>query len=343
MQNTEATCAPAPAAEHFAQLVAIVARLRAPGGCPWDAQQTHASIARNMIEEAYEAVDAIEQADALSLREELGDVLLQVVFQSQIACENGTFTLTDVLRDINDKLVRRHPHVFGQAAALAAANRSLGVNLVDETAPTAPASLPGKPETRAVATTGELQLAEELVGEQLAASNQFDGLSEEIAAATDAQAVLDLWDRIKLLEKQRKADRRAGLNLPAPGLLDSVPVSLPALMQAQDISRKAVSVGFEWETEQAIWEQVRSEIDEFLAEPLGSAAAAQEFGDVLFSLVNVARANGIDAESALRLACDKFRRRWSIMEACASSDGRQLESYQREQLEALWQAAKTGE
>ena len=278
----------------FEEFVATIARLRAPGGCPWDAEQTHQSIARNMIEEAYEVVDAIEAENSEGLREELGDVLLQVVFQAQMATEAGEFTLDEVIGDINDKMIRRHPHVFGDDEAFKAARFS--------------------PERIA-----------------------------QIKAAQTANEVLDLWDQIKLQEKEQKASRRATQNEAPPGLLDDVPLSLPALMQAQDISRKAVSAGFEWENVDEIWQQVALEIEEFKAEASGSLEAAEEFGDILFSLINVARRVGIDAEGALRSACHKFRRRWAIMEQYARDEGNPIESYSVEQQEAWWQAAKVQE
>ncbi|MCL1891329.1 MAG: nucleoside triphosphate pyrophosphohydrolase [Coriobacteriia bacterium] len=292
--------------ERFEQFASTIARLRAPGGCPWDAEQTHASIARNMIEEAHEAVDAIRTDDMAALREELGDVLLQVVFQTQMATEAGEFDLSDVIEDINNKMIRRHPHVFGDDAAFAAAHFS--------------------PERIA-----------------------------QIKSAQTAGQVLDLWDQIKLQEKEEKAARRSAQDAQdAQGsqdtqgkklisLLDNVPRSLPALMQAQDISRKAVSAGFEWEDVASIWRQVALEIEEFKAEAQGSQAAAEEFGDVLFSLVNVARREGIDAETALLAACDKFRVRWAIMEQYACDGGGSIESYSVEQQEAWWQAAKLQE
>ena len=303
--------------------VETIARLRAPEGCPWDREQTHASIARNMVEEAYEAVDAIDRGDMVDLREELGDVLLQVVLQSQMACEEGAFSIADVLEDINAKMIRRHPHVFGDEAAFAAAN---------------------------------LTEAEIL----------------RIKSAQTPGQVLDLWDQIKLAEKQKKAALKGGLdyrdasrnldgaldgaqdgtqdasdtktsaaNAAKPeGLLDGIPSALPALMQAQDISRKAVSAGFEWADVESVWEQVFSEIDEYRAEKTGSAAAAEEFGDILFSLVNVARKEGIDAESALRSTCRKFRDRWAIMESNTQKDGKHISAYSVEELEREWQAAK---
>ena len=265
------SCAPA-AGEEFAAFVDTIAALRAPGGCPWDREQTHESIARNMIEEAYEAVDAIEQHDAVHLREELGDVLLQVVLQSQIAADAGEFTVADVCRDVNQKMIRRHPHVFG-----------------DE-------------------------------------------------AAASAEDVLSIWDNVKLAEKSA-ADAQAD----APkGLLDGVPVSFPALLQAYKISRKAVAAGFEWESVEDVWAKVEEEIAEFKqACREGSAQEKElEFGDVLFSLVNVARKEGIDAETALRASCRKFRERWALMEGAAWGQGMRIEDMGMEELQQLWDQAK---
>ena len=286
----------------FDQFVATISALRAPDGCPWDREQTHSSIAHNMIEEAYEAVDAIEADDAVHLREELGDVLLQVVLQSQIAADAGRFTIDDVAADVNEKMVRRHPHIFGDADA------------------------------------------------------------------ENAAEVLDLWDQVKMAERQAKAERSTGEDgspaaarpaaAPAPGLLDGVPTSFPALMQAQKISRKAAAAGFEWETLDDVWAQVESEIAE-LNEAYGSAPKAangkvagktdaaahveEEFGDVLFSLVNVARRMGIDSENALRASCRKFRHRWAYMEAAAASEGQRIEELSTARQNELWQAAKREE
>jgi tetrapyrrole methylase family protein/MazG family protein len=319
---TDVAVATATTTALFETLVETIARLRAPDGCPWDREQTHASIARNMIEEAYEAVDAIERDDPTDLREELGDVLLQVVLQSQMASEEGIFTINDVIADINEKMIRRHPHVFGDEAAFAAAH---------------------------------------LTTEQI----------ERIKATQTPGQVLDLWDQIKLVEKQRKAEHRqtkdgtmaagkaviADTVSAAPGtatatsseaaavegLLDGVPQALPALMQAQDISRKAVSAGFEWPDVASVWAQVASEIEEYRAEERGSIAASEEFGDVLFSLVNVARKEGIDAESALRSTCRKFRERWAIMEENARMANKHISEYAVDELEELWTAAKEEE
>lgn len=245
----------------FDQFVATIAALRAPDGCPWDRTQTHQSIAHNMIEEAYEAVDAIEAADVAHLREELGDVLLQVVLQSQIASDAGEFDINDVCADVNEKMVRRHPHVFGEAQA------------------------------------------------------------------ANAGDVLDLWERVKMAEKGAADEAADGAGERREGLLDGVPTSFPALMQAQKISRKAAAAGFEWDSLDGVWEKVREEIAELqeayavapkaangkvdaaaasagaavdpAAAEAAVAAVEDELGDVLFSLVNVGRRMGVDAELSL--------------------------------------------
>ena len=276
--------------QSFLDLVEVVARLRAPDGCPWDRQQTHASVARNITEEAAEVVDAIERENLSDLREELGDLLLQVLLQSQMASEADEFTLAQVIDGITRKLVRRHPHVFGTTAALDAA-----------------------------------QLSE--------AARKH--LEEQIQAAANPEAVLKLWDNIKLIERQQKNQDQK-----APSTLDSVPNALPALMQAQDISRKAISVGFDWAGVEEVWQQLASEISEFKAEPSGSPTAADEFGDMLFSLVNIGLKEGIDAESALRSTIRRFRERWAIMEGYALQAGRELSDFSTVEQEAFWQQAK---
>jgi tetrapyrrole methylase family protein / MazG family protein len=248
----------------FDEFVDLIAVLRGPEGCPWDREQTHGSIAKNMVEEAYEAVHAIETNDVVEIREELGDVLLQVVLQSQIAADAGEFTIDDVVESIHTKIVRRHPHVFGETAA------------------------------------------------------------------ADAAAVVRTWDEIKSVERAEKQQ----------GLLDTVPHALPALMLAQTISRKAVSAGFEWDSLEGVWAKVHEEIDELKAEEPGSPGAADEIGDLLFTIVNLARKQGIDAETALRGTCDKFRSRWSAMEKAAAEGGAKLDELGLEAQEALWQQAK---
>lgn len=276
----------------FDGLVATIEALRAPDGCPWDREQTHRSIAHNMIEEAYEAVDAIESDSVAHLREELGDVLLQVVLQSQIAADAGEFDIDDVCRAIDEKMIRRHPHVFGDATA------------------------------------------------------------------ENANDVTGLWEQVKLAEKE-SADAEAasaGVEIPE-GLLDGVPTSFPALMQAQKISRKAAAAGFEWDTVDDVWGKVAEEVAElkaaYAAAPKSSdgkvlkeadeqaaAAVELEFGDVLFSLVNVARRMGVSSENALRATCTKFRRRWAFMEGAAWGQGRRIEDLTADELEELWTISK---
>ena len=256
----------------FDRLVRTIWRLRQPDGCPWDKVQTHRSIAQNMIEETYEAVDAIMADDVPHLREELGDMLEQVLLNTQIAADDDEFTIDDVCRELNEKLVRRHPHVFGDRVA------------------------------------------------------------------ESAELALERWDEVKKLEREARGETGE-----EPGLLDSVPISLPALMQCQKISKRAAKAGFEWETVADIWDKVAEERAEFEREERGSEAAAEEFGDILFALVNVARREGIDAEEALAASNRKFRRRWSAMERAARAEGRDLEAYSTEELNVLWEQVKDGE
>ena len=264
----------APAAHpEFDRLVRTMWRLRQPDGCPWDREQTHRSITKNMVEEAYEAVEAIEADDREHLIEELGDVLEQVVLHAQIAADEGSFTIDDVVHGLNEKLVRRHPHVFG-----------------------------------------------------------------EHAAAGDGGEVQDIWDEVKAAERAASGEGER-----PQGLLDSVPVSLPALMQAQKISKRAAKAGFEWETVADIWDKVAEERAEFEREEPGSEERALEFGDLLFALVNVARREGIDAEEALAASNRKFRARWSRMEELARERGLDLELADASALNNLWDHAKAEE
>ncbi|MFD0703617.1 nucleoside triphosphate pyrophosphohydrolase [Slackia equolifaciens] len=282
----------------FDAFVATIARLRAPDGCPWDREQTHQSIAHNMIEEAYEAVDAIETGDARHLREELGDVLLQVVLQAQIAADAGEFTIDDVCRDINEKMVRRHPHVFGDATAETAKDTS---------------------EIWARVKMEERKAAQAAAAAQNAA---------EVSGDAVGVAAIPVGDASVLAGKPE-------------GLLDGVPTSFPALMQAQKISRKVVAAGFEWPDEEGVWEKVAEEVEEF--KNAAPEDAELEFGDVLFSVVNVARWRGIDAENALRATCVKFRRRWAFIEGAAWAQGKDAADLTVEEQEALWQEAKRRE
>ncbi len=257
--------APVAAGTGFAELLRIMALLRAPGGCPWDIEQTHLTLRRHLIEESYEVVAAIENGRMDELADELGDVLLQVVFHSQIASENGDFTIDDSVAAIIAKLRRRHPHIFGDAIA-----------------------------------------------------------------HTPAE-VTERWDRIKRDEK------------PSQGALDGIAHTLPALTYADKVSRRAVAVGFEWETVEDVWKKVHEEIEELKATDAGTPEAVDELGDVLFSVVNVARKMGVDPEEALRGTCEKFRRRFADMERAAAAEGHDLAGLGIDEMEALWRLAKEGE
>ena len=264
----------------FDRLVRTIWRLRQEDGCPWDKEQTHQSISKNMIEEAYEAVEAIAEGSPEHLEEELGDVLEQVVLHSQIEADSGAdgdahdraagFDIDDVCRALNQKLVRRHPHVFGP----------------------------------------------------------------EAGSASSAAAVLDVWESVKAEERASAED-----TVHTEGLLDSVPQSLPALMQAQKISKRAAKMGFEWASVNDVWDKVAEERAEFDAEASGTHQKTDEFGDILFALINVARWEGVDAEEALMSACRKFRARWSYMEKAAAEKGFSLDE-KPELQEDLWQEAK---
>ena len=266
----------------FDRLVRTIWRLRQEDGCPWDKEQTHQSISKNMIEEAYEAVEAIAEGSPEHLEEELGDVLEQVVLHSQIEADSGAsagsgmrdraagFDIDDVCRALNQKLVRRHPHVFGP----------------------------------------------------------------EAGSTSSAAAVLDAWESVKAEERASAED-----TVHTEGLLDSVPQSLPALMQAQKISKRAAKMGFEWASVDDVWDKVAEERAEFDAEAPGTQQKTDEFGDILFALINVARWEGVDAEEALMSACRKFRARWSYMEKAAAERGFSLDE-KPELQEDLWQEAK---
>ena len=268
----------------FDRLVRTIWRLRQEDGCPWDKEQTHQSISKNMIEEAYEAVEAIAEGSPEHLEEELGDVLEQVVLHSQIEADSGAvgdveraagagaagFDIDDVCRALNQKLVRRHPHVFGP----------------------------------------------------------------EAGSTSSAAAVLDVWESVKAEERASAED-----TVHTEGLLDSVPQSLPALMQAQKISKRAAKMGFEWASVADVWDKVAEERAEFDAEASGTQQKTDEFGDILFALINVARWEGVDAEEALMSACRKFRARWSYMEKAAAKRGFSLDE-KPELQEDLWQEAK---
>ncbi len=248
--------------KNLEELIAVIAKLRAPDGCPWDREQTHSSLRPNMLEEAYEAVDAIDDNDMAHLREELGDVFLQVVLHSQIASENGDFTIEDVAKELKEKLIHRHPHVFGSA---------------------------------------------------------------KIGTAED---VKDAWDKLKAEEK---TERKSAM--------DGISRCQAALISAQKISKKAVKTGFEWPSEESLYECIMSEFDEFKqAKAEGDKVhMEEEFGDILFATVNLARWNKIDAEQALLKANKKFETRFRKMEELANKP---LNEYSFEEFDTLWRQAK---
>jgi MazG family protein len=295
----------ARAAALFERSVAIMARLRAPGGCPWDREQSFESIRKYTLEEAYEVFDAIERRDFNNLSEELGDLLLQVLFYSEMAANEGHFTIAEVLDQLNRKLIRRHPHVFGDEASRAAGNLA----------------------------------------------------HVDIAVEGSSAAVLRNWEEIKAAEKlaaEKPAEGKrttenstdgAG-NQPA-SRLDSVLRSVPALAEASKLGAKAQKSGFDWPSWRELLPKVAEETAELIAEaesdetdpnkPARKAAVEVELGDLLFTVVNLGRHLGVDAEMALRDCNLRFRRRFSEMERAAP---RPLEDLSPPELEALWEQAK---
>jgi MazG family protein len=258
-----------PAGAGFARLVEIMARLRSPEGCPWDREQTFDTIKPYLLEETYEVMDAIDARDWDGLADELGDLLLQVVFFSQMAKEEGRFDVTDAIEAINSKLIRRHPHVFAD---------------------------------------GDAKTSDE---------------------------VLRKWDEIKATEKASK---------PKPkGLLAGVPRSLPALMEARQISGRAAGAGFDWSNVDQVLDKLKEELAELDgARKTGSADALQdEIGDLLFVIVNIARFLKVDPEQALRGTNSKFRRRFEHVEKGLEAQGKSPREASIEEMESLWQEAKS--
>ncbi len=246
----------------FTTLVDIIARLRAPDGCPWDRKQTHASLRENLLEECYEVLDALDEGDSKRLGEELGDLLMQVVLHAQIATEAGEFKLGDVMNSINAKLIHRHPHIFG---------------------------------------------------------------SQKVK---DAEEVELNWEALK--QEERGTDT---------SMLDSVPEQMPALGYSQAIQRRVAQVGFDWEDIDGVIDKLAEEVSE-LKEATNEEQKAQEFGDLLFTLVNIARRLGVDSEAALREANRRFRRRFSYMEEVCRQRGINLADLSFDEQNALWEEAK---
>jgi MazG family protein len=279
---------PARAAALFEQSVAIMARLRAPGGCPWDREQSFDSIRKYTLEEAYEVFDAIERRDWPHLAEELGDLLLQVLFYAEMAANDGLFSMTDVLDHLNNKLVRRHPHVFGEEAARAAGNRA-----------TVDANVEGS-----------------------------------------SAAVLRNWDEIKAFEKVHKVAENS--SAAPPSSLDSVQRAMPALAEAAKLGSKAAKAGFDWPSWRDLLPKLVEETAELEAEassddPARKPAVEAELGDLLFTVVNLGRHLGVDAEMALRGCNRRFRQRYHEMELASE---RPLVELSPDELEALWAQAK---
>jgi XTP/dITP diphosphohydrolase/ATP diphosphatase len=277
---------PARAAVLFEQSAAIMARLRAPDGCPWDREQSFDSIRKYTLEEAYEVFDAIERRDFPHLEEELGDLLLQVLFYAEMAANEGHFTIADVLDHLNRKLVRRHPHVFGEEASRAAGN-------------------------------------------QADVDAQVEG---------SAAAVLRNWEEIKAAEKKA---RGSATEQPA-SRLDVVQRAMPALAEAAKLGSKAAKSGFDWPDWRGLLPKLAEETAELEAEaasgdPVRKPAVEAELGDLLFTVVNLGRHLGVDAEMALRGCNLRFRQRFREMERASE---RPLEELAPEELEALWAHAK---
>lgn len=276
---------PARAATLFEQSVAIMARLRAPDGCPWDREQTFDTIRKYTLEEAYEVFDAIERRDFPHLAEELGDLLLQVLFYAEMAANEGHFTINDVLGHLNRKLIRRHPHVFGEEASRAAGN-------------------------------------------QAEVDSNVEG---------SASAVLRNWDEIKAAEKRTQSGRETA---PA-SRLDAVQRAMPALAEAAKLGSKAGKSGFDWPSWRELLPKIAEEVTELEAELSADSVQKQaveaELGDLLFTVVNLARHLGVDAEMALRGCNLRFRQRFREMELASS---RPLEELSPDELEYLWSAAK---
>jgi nucleoside triphosphate diphosphatase len=261
------------------RLIGVMAALRDPErGCPWDREQTFATIAPYTIEEAYEVADAIERADMADLKDELGDLLLQVVYHARMAEEAGLFSFPDVAEAISEKMIRRHPHVFADEGG--------------------------------------------------------DGGAHQ-------------WEAIKKQEREAKAAMNDAAE--TSGLFGEIPAGIPALARCQKLQRRAQRMGFDWPTVDPILDKLDEEIGELRAEiasepgPETHRRQYEEYGDVLFVLVNLGMRLGIDAESALRSANAKFTRRMRFMDAAAAAEGRQLEGMTLDEMEVLWGRAKANE
>ncbi|HUF24513.1 MAG TPA: nucleoside triphosphate pyrophosphohydrolase [Vicinamibacterales bacterium] len=283
------------AAARFQTLVEIMQALRAPGGCPWDRKQTYASLRPFVLEETYEVLEAIDRGDIDALAGELGDFLFEAVFLAQIAADEGRFTIADAIDAINAKLIRRHPHVFGEEAAAAAMTGA----------------------TRA--TRGRRARA------------------PKASASTirTAGKVLEQWEQIKAREQKQAGEQQS--------LLRGVPRALPSLLRSHEIGTRVASVGFEWPTPADVVLKIEEEVRE-LREAIDKGDrrhAHEEMGDLLFSIANLARKLGIEPESALREANEKFTRRFQALERQFEEDRRPLSRATLEEMEDVWRTVKT--
>jgi MazG family protein len=250
----------------IAVLLEIMRRLRGPGGCPWDRGQTFATIAPYTVEEAYEVAASIEEGDFKALPDELGDLLFQVVFHARMAEEQGLFAFGDVVEAVTAKMIRRHPHVFGEAEA------------------------------------------------------EQDVHAQKLA-----------WEGLKAEERRKKNQT---------SILDDVPLALPALLRADKLQRRAASVGFDWDDAAKVVEKIAEEAREIVEAGQDPAKQAEEIGDLLFVVANLARHLKVDPEAALRAANAKFTRRFKFIEATLAAQGRAAGEAGLEDMEALWQEAK---
>lgn len=267
-EYSESTCwyiPPLGEGTSFESFAEIIAHLRAPNGCPWDREQTHKTLRKHLLEESYETIAAIDSGDFNSMREEFGDLLLQVVLQAQIANEEGQFNVIQVIQGIYSKIIRRHPHVFGDL--------------------------------------------------------KLEGV----------EGVLANWEKLKEQERGEKKDGK--------GLLDGVPVALPALSQAQEYQDRAARVGFDWSEIDGVLAKVKEEIEEIKSAE-SDFELASEIGDLFFALVNVARWKNVDAESALRGTNKKFKQRFGYLEKEVKKEGRNLSDLTLEEMDVLWNASK---
>jgi len=365
----------------FQKLVAVMTRLRAPKGCPWDREQTHSTLRTYLIEEAYEVLDALDSTDDAKFAEELGDLLLQVLFHAQIAHEEGRFDITDVVREIYEKMIRRHPHVFGTKQAKTAADvlRNWEIIKSQERQAKPPVAQDFSPETfpsrTKVATTGK------------------SARPTAVTSTTSLSSLLAPEARQKLAQRvsagsppsQTQAPEVRHKSAQFESYLDGVPRTLPALLEALQLTRKAARIGFDWPDIDGIFAKLTEETHELQAVLANSVAQGEsstpaasssqtkpapqspshkntvipsaardllsssastvesELGDILFVAVNLARFLKVDPEIALKKTCSKFTRRFHVMERLARQQGTTLAQIPRPQMESLWDQAKLQE